>query len=140
MTPAFLPLILSLIYSLLFKTAGAFYNPLPPHRPICALKMKVGDPIFCVNVNLYVKPERRDEFIQVIKANQKGTLTTEPLAILYVWGPSTSDPCTFHFQEQYYGKDGFEYHTKSKHFKVWEDFTRTEPFSKPPEVMLFELA
>ena len=102
--------------------------------------MKVGDPVFCVNVNLYVKPERRDEFISVIKQNQKGTLTNEPLAILYVWGASEKDPNTFHFQEQYHGRDGFVAHTTSKHFAVWEEFTKTNPFTKPPEVMLFQLS
>ena len=33
-------------------------------RPLF-IKMKIGDPIFCVNVNLYLKPERREEFIRV---------------------------------------------------------------------------
>ena len=141
---AFLALIVMLVCSAFFTTIDAFHSALRMRRsitvyPSTALTMKVGDPIFCVNVNLYVKPERREEFIQVIKGNQKGTLTTEPLAVLYVWGPSVVDPCTFHFQEQYHGRDGFEFHTKSKHFKVWEDFTRTDPFTKPPEVMLFEL-
>ena len=105
-------------------------------RPV--LRMKVGDPIFCVNVNLYLKPDRRDDFIRVIKANQKGTLSTEKLAVLYTWGQSTSDPNTFYFQEQYHGKEGFDAHTKSAHFAEWEKFTETSPFTKPPEVMLFE--
>jgi quinol monooxygenase YgiN len=100
--------------------------------------MKIGDPVFCVNVNLYIKPNRRDEFLKVIKANQLGTLSSEPLAILYTWGQSAVDENIFYFQEQYHGKEGFEAHTKSRHFEVWEAFTRTDPFSKPPEVMLFE--
>ena len=41
---------------------------------------------FCLNVKLCVRPERRDEFIACIRDNQKGTLSTEPLAVEYVWG------------------------------------------------------
>ena len=54
----------------------------------------------CVNVQLRVKPERRDEFIQCIRQNQQGTLQTEPLAIEYVWGEDTEEANTFHFYEK----------------------------------------
>ena len=104
----------------------------------CKVIMKVGDPIFCVNVNLYIKPERKDEFLSVIKKNQLGTLTNEPLAIQYTWGQSVDDPNTFYFHEQYHGKEGFEAHQKSSHFAVWAEFTKTSPFSKPPVVTLWE--
>jgi quinol monooxygenase YgiN len=91
-------------------------------------------------VNLYVKPERREEFMKVIAQNQQGTLENEPLALVYVWGPNENDPNLFHFHEQYRGREGFVAHTKSKHFEVWEEFTKTSPFTKPPEVMLFYLS
>ena len=54
--------------------------------------------LFLLNVTLKVKPERREEFIACIKANQQGTLANEPLAVLYQWGGSTTEPDTFHFQ------------------------------------------
>ena len=38
-------------------------------------------PTFCLNVTLKVKAERREEFIACIKANEEGTLKTEPLAL-----------------------------------------------------------
>ena len=47
---------------------------------------------FCLNVKLCIKPERRDEFITCIMDNQEGTLSSEPLAIEYVWGEDTSTP------------------------------------------------
>jgi quinol monooxygenase YgiN len=95
---------------------------------------------FCVNVNLYIKPEFRQEFIEVIKNNQKGTLASEARAIMYTWGESTKEKNVFHFQEQYYGEDGFLDHQKTSHFRVWEEFANKleNPFSKPPEVFLFE--
>lgn len=95
---------------------------------------------YCLNVNLYIKPEKREEFIAVIKQNQAGTLANEPLAKLYTWGESTTSPNTFHFQEQYTNITGFEAHTKSKHFSIWEQFASTldSPFSRPPEIFFFE--
>ena len=55
---------------------------------------------FCLNVKLCIKPERRAEFVECIRNNQKGTLSTEPLALEYVWGESTDQPNTFHFYEK----------------------------------------
>ena len=95
---------------------------------------------FCVNVNLYVKPERREEFLKVIAINSAGTLANEPLNISYTWGESTTEKNTFHFQEQFKGKEGFDAHTQSPHFAVWQQFTDSEdsPFWKPPSVIFFE--
>ena len=85
-----------------------------------------------------MKPARRDEFIACIKANQKGTLSSEPLAVSYQWGESTTVPNTFHFQEAYRGVVGFNAHTKTAHFKAWEEFAATEPFTADPEVLFFK--
>lgn len=93
---------------------------------------------FCLNVTLCVKAERRDEFIACILANQEGTLTTEPLCLLYTWGEDTTTPNTFYFQEAYVGKEGFEAHTKSPHFAKWEEFANSEPFTEPPRVNFFK--
>mmetsp|Transcript_18237 Transcript_18237/g.27352 ORF Transcript_18237/g.27352 Transcript_18237/m.27352 type:complete len:106 (+) Transcript_18237:96-413(+) len=95
--------------------------------------------VFCVNVNLYVKPGKREEFLAVIRNNQKGT-AKEPLALDYTWGESTTEANTFYFQEKYKGKEGFEAHQKAPHFAKWEEFVKTHPFTKDPEVMLFEAA
>ena len=67
---------------------------------------------FCLNVALYVKEERRDEFLECIKNNEAGTMGTEPGALEYSWGESTSEPNTFFFHEKYKDKEGFEAHTK----------------------------
>mmetsp|Transcript_10534 Transcript_10534/g.21342 ORF Transcript_10534/g.21342 Transcript_10534/m.21342 type:complete len:265 (-) Transcript_10534:79-873(-) len=93
--------------------------------------------LFCLNVCLRIKPERREEFLECIRANQEGTLTTEPLAVTYVYGEDELTPNTWRFFEQYVGKEGFEAHTKTAHFAAWEAFASTEPFSAPPEVRFF---
>jgi quinol monooxygenase YgiN len=92
---------------------------------------------YCLGVCLRVKPERRDEFLESIKANQRGTLTTEPLVVTYLVGEDETAPNTFHLFEAYKGRAGFEAHTKSPHFAVWEKFVATEPFSAPPQVLLY---
>ena len=93
---------------------------------------------FCLNVQLCIKPERRDEFIECIRNNQKGTLSTEPLALEYTWGEDTSEPNTFHFYEKYEGKAGFEAHQATPHFAKWEDFAASGPFTSPPVVKFYE--
>ena len=96
--------------------------------------------IFCVNVNLHVKPERRADFIEVIRINQEGSRTKEKLCKQYLWGESSSTANIFHFQEQFFGEEGFLAHQKSEHFAVWERFVASDPFTRPPEVFLFEEA
>ena len=95
-----------------------------------------------MSVNLYVKPERREEFLRVIRINAEGTRNDELLNRLYTWGESATQLNVFHFQEQFVGKKGFEAHVKSPHFAVWSKFADVEgddsPFWKPPEVIFFE--
>lgn len=38
---------------------------------------------------------------------------------------------------QYMGKAGFEAHQAAPHFKEWEKFASSDPFSAPPEVFFF---
>ena len=92
---------------------------------------------FCVNVTLCVKSERREEFLRCIAANAAGTMGSEPAALLYQWGESTTTPNTFHLQEAYVGKTGFEAHTATAHFVAWEKFAGTDPFTAEPEVQQF---
>ena len=98
----------------------------------------VGGSKFCLNVKLCVKPERRGEFIECIRNNQKGTLSSEPMAIEYVWGEDTNEANTFHFYEKYEGRVGFEQHQSTAHFAAWEEFASTDPFTSPPVVQFYE--
>lgn len=95
---------------------------------------------FCLNVNVFVKPERREDFLKAIAINSAGTLSNEPLNISYIWGESTTEKNTFHFQEQFKGEEGFIAHTNSPHFAIWKEFADAEdsPFWKPPVVFFFE--
>lgn len=94
---------------------------------------------YCLNVALFVKEERRNEFLECIENNQQGTLSTESDVLQYSWGEDTDERNTFHFHEQYVNRGGFEEHRASPHFKVWEAFATGEPspFTRAPEVKFF---
>ena len=100
-------------------------------------------PTYCLNVELCIRPEVRDEFISVIQNNQLGSRTKEPLCVQYDYGESTTTPNHFYFHEQYIGKDngkeGFDQHSQSDHFKKWEEFVADKnPFTKEPVVSFFQ--
>ena len=50
----------------------------------------MAEGLFCLNVKLCIKPERREEFLKCIEANAHGTRTTEKLAVEYTWGEDTT--------------------------------------------------
>ncbi len=98
-------------------------------------------PAFGVHVELCIKPEVREEFLSVILNNQRGSNGEEPLCLQYVFGESTSEENKFVFHEEYDGEDGgkegFDAHTKTKHFAKWEEFVEKDPFTKSPVVNFF---
>lgn len=96
-----------------------------------------ADRRYCLNVKLCVKPEVRSAFLACILANQKGTLSSEPLACKYLFGEDEAAPNTFHFFEQYQSVEGFEAHTNTPHFAAWEAFAATDPFTAPPVVSFY---
>jgi quinol monooxygenase YgiN len=92
---------------------------------------------YCVQVELFIQPSVRQEFLKCIDNNQRGS-NQEPLCYQYVYGESTAEPNKFVFHEEYQGREGFEAHTRTEHFQVWEEFAATEPFTKDPVVNFFE--
>eukprot|EP00592_Proboscia_alata_P020992 CAMPEP_0194421086 /NCGR_PEP_ID=MMETSP0176-20130528/20340_1 /TAXON_ID=216777 /ORGANISM="Proboscia alata, Strain PI-D3" /LENGTH=229 /DNA_ID=CAMNT_0039229027 /DNA_START=18 /DNA_END=707 /DNA_ORIENTATION=- len=93
---------------------------------------------FCLNVDLFVKDDRREAFLPVIQNNKKGSDNDEPLCLQYTYGESNDTPNTFHFHEEYLGKEGFDAHTVAPHFVAWETFAGTDPFTKPPVVSFYK--
>lgn len=92
----------------------------------------------CLNVEICIKPEVRDEFLAVMAQNKAGS-DAEPLCMQYSWGESVSILNKFYFHEQYKGEEGLEAHFEGHHFKVWEGFASKadSPFEKPPIVQKF---
>ena len=90
----------------------------------------------CLNVELCIKPEVREEFLEVIRNNKAGS-DEEPLCMQYSWGEDIYDPNKFHFHEQYVSEEGLTAHFEGDHFKVWEKFASGDPFVRPPRVEKF---
>ena len=127
-----------------------FYHPREEDEDTMTTKRPINKDSFGLNVNLYPKESVRDEFLEVISNNKQGTDETEKLALQYTYGESVGvegiaegSPNTFHFHEQYigknHGKEGFDAHATMPHFAAWEDFVGTDPFSKDPEVYFFKI-
>ena len=99
---------------------------------------------FCVHVELCVKPELREEFLEVIRTNQRGSNSNEdePLCLQYVYGESKDEPNKFIFHEAYTGtdggKEGFEAHFATAHFEKWQEFMEIDPFTEAPVVNNFK--
>lgn len=106
------------------------------HAPFC---VPIRD-AFCLNVQLDVKAELREEFLRVIQNNAINS-NKEQLCLQYIYGEDENVANRFHFHEQYKGKDGgregFDAHTTMEHFKLWEEFTQLDPFTQPPIVDFF---
>ena len=96
-----------------------------------------GDSLFCLNVALHVKPDRRAEFLDAMRVDQAGALNSEPNAATYLFGEDASTPNTFHMFEQYIGRAGFEEHAQSPHYAAWAKFKATSPFAKPATVAYY---
>jgi len=126
------------------------YNLREESDDVVTKKRGVYKESFGLNVNLYPKASVRDDFLKVISGNKQGTDTIEELALQYTYGESTTidgisegSANTFHFHEQYKGKDhgkeGFDVHASMPHFAAWEEFVQTDPFEKDPEVFFFKI-
>ena len=89
-----------------------------------------------LQVSFDVKPERREDFLSAIRANEAAT-NKEPLNRAYLWGEDTTTPNRFHFHEEYHGSAGFEAHKTSAHFADWEVFVSTDPFAAPVDGPFF---
>lgn len=107
------------------------------HDPV----KNTNKPAYCLNVELCIQPEVREEFLKVIDNNQKGSRQQEPLCLQYDYGESVDTPNSFYFHEEYEGadagKEGFDAHAKAPHFAKWEEFAATNPFTKPPVVSFY---
>ena len=127
--PLFL-LSLGVVYGFKFRSARSITSS--------TTRLAAGKGRYCLNVTLYPNPARREEFVDCIRNNQNNSVQ-EPKCVQYTWGESTTESNVFHFHEEYEDKDGFEFHTKTPHFALWDKFASSDnAFTKPPEVLFFE--
>lgn len=95
---------------------------------------------YAVNLKFTVKEDRRDDFLTLIRDNQRKTLELESKALQYVVGEDVDSPNTFFLHEQFIGKEGFEEHRTMKHAGDWANFKSTDPFTDDgsPTLVFFE--
>lgn len=88
---------------------------------------------FAVNVKFSVKPDKRDDFLSLIKDIQKKTLATEPAALQFLVGEHISTPNTFYMHAQFVGEEGFKAHRLTPHSGEWQKFSSDALFSEDGE-------
>mmetsp|Transcript_25417 Transcript_25417/g.31316 ORF Transcript_25417/g.31316 Transcript_25417/m.31316 type:complete len:257 (+) Transcript_25417:40-810(+) len=103
-------------------------------------KSNIKSPIYALNVKFTLKPEKRNNFLSIIRKDQEQTLTTEPGVIQFVIGEDIETPNTFYLHEEYKSKEDFEYHCQTNHFMEWSKFCEEEePFTSDPEIDFYSL-
>lgn len=138
-----------------FATAESFTEPHQadefvllhdaPSEKIIPSLSSLSSGIFCVNAQLCVKPEMRNEFLNIL-ANLKhhADQDDEPLCMQFSYGESIHTPNTFHVHEQYIGAhgglEGFQAHEASSHLEPCRQFIATHHhFTNPPIMHKYRL-
>ncbi|GFH53254.1 hypothetical protein CTEN210_09730 [Chaetoceros tenuissimus] len=91
---------------------------------------------YAVNLKFSVKPSRREDFLSLIKDNQRKTLELEPASLQYTVGEDLSKPNTFYIHEQFIGAEGFDAHRAMDHAGDWAAFKSSDPFEEGGEPVL----
>jgi len=86
-------------------------------------------------VNMFIKEERIDAFIEATIENQKNSIKEDGVIRFDVL-QCKDDPSSFMFYEVYKNEEAVYEHTKTKHFNIWNDEV-THWFSKPRDRTLY---
>ncbi|BCS88044.1 putative quinol monooxygenase [Pseudodesulfovibrio sediminis] len=80
--------------------------------------------MFAVIVKVQIKPEHRDEFIEEMFADGRGSVDNEPDCLLFNIVEDGEDPNKLHLYEVYKDAEAFEKHTTMPHFTKWVEATK----------------
>lgn len=83
---------------------------------------------FAVNLKFTVKDDRREDFLSLIRINQRKTLDLETDSLQYVVGEDVDAKNTFYIHEQFTSSAGFAEHRAMHHAADWATFKSTDPF------------
>ena len=93
---------------------------------------------YCLNVESCVKPEIRDDFVQLL-TNHAIKSHKEPACLQFDWGESIDAANSFYMHEEYTDLDGFKAHKASAHFAKFIKFNEDkQPYTQPQEVGFYE--
>jgi len=88
--------------------------------------------MYVVCVQVHVKPEYIDEFIQTTRANYEDTRKNEPGNVRWDLLQSEEDPARFFIYEVYKTKEDFPKHQETPHYKRWREVVA--PWMAEPRV------
>ena len=90
--------------------------------------------MYILIVNLEIKPEHRNAFIEAMLDDAKGSVEHEPGCLRFDVLQNQEDPNKICLYEVYRDKAAFEAHLEAPHYLRWRD-TVKEWHAKAPEVM-----
>ncbi len=88
--------------------------------------------MYVVCVQVHVKPEHIDEFIQATRENYEGTRKYEPGNVRWDLLQSEEDPTRFFIYEVYKTKEDFPKHQETPHYQQWR--AAVAPWMAEPRV------
>ncbi|OEU62289.1 MAG: hypothetical protein BA870_05325 [Desulfuromonadales bacterium C00003094] len=80
--------------------------------------------MFAVIVKVQIKPEHREEFIEAMLADGRGSVNNEPDCLLFNIVEDHADPNKLHLYEVYTSEQAFEQHTQTPHFQTFVETTK----------------
>lgn len=84
--------------------------------------------VFGVNLKFTLQTGRREDFLSLIKENQKKTLDLEPGALQYVVGEDVDSPNTFYLHKEFIDDATFDAHCDLA--VDWITFKNSKPFTE----------
>jgi quinol monooxygenase YgiN len=106
------------------------------HEPKAHGSDDLVNPSFRLNVESFLKPEFREEFLQLMKTHQASSFA-ELGCVQFDWGESMTEPNTFYMHEQYKTKVDYDFHETTPHFAKFGMFNAKDPYTKPQVVDYF---
>ena len=117
------------------------FLPNPKSLLVEGQQQKIQALCCCVNANLCIQPDHREEFLNVLE-NARVKSIQEPCCLEYQFGKSLTTKNTFHVHQEYIGdnegQDGLDKHCQTKHYQRWKDFASKKPFTKSPVGYVFK--
>lgn len=89
-----------------------------------------------IHAHLKIKPEKREEFLEVVKPLVEGSQAEEG-NIRYELYELTTDINTFVVLEEWKDMDAIKFHNETSHYKDWGKVSPTY-LAAPPVVSVFE--
>lgn len=90
--------------------------------------------MYALIVSVRVKPERREEFLQAIEEDGRGSREDEPGCLRFDVLQDNADPNHYFFYEVYRDEAAFKAHTEAPHFQGWSNAVKAGVLDGPSEV------